>query len=143
MYKYNVNIMPSSFDNVFSKLHYMHDHGTRQVSENFHHKRVWTYYGKKMLRYVGPVAWGRICSNSITLPLHMFSCRVKLRLLAGYSLLCEIFLWFVRCLWALLTLLSACLGRLSPNLYSLFEFNVNGNAFYCCVLAGKHDLTWL
>ena len=95
MYKYNVNIMPSSFDNVFSKLHYMHDHGTRRVSENFHHKRVWTYYGKKMLHYVGPVAWGRICSNSITLPLHMFSCRVKLRLLAGYWLLCEIFLWFV------------------------------------------------
>jgi len=59
MYKYNADIMPSSFDNFFSKLYNIHDHGTRQqVSGNFHHKRVRNDYGKKMLQYVAPVAWG-------------------------------------------------------------------------------------
>jgi len=48
MYKYNVDILPSSFDNFFSKLHCVHDHATRQqVSGNYHHKRVRTDYGKK------------------------------------------------------------------------------------------------
>jgi len=53
MYKYNADILPSSFDNFFSKLCNIHDHGTRQVSGNFHRKRVRTDYGKKMPRYVG------------------------------------------------------------------------------------------
>ena len=57
MYKYNADILPSSFDNFFSKLYNIHDHGPRQVSGNFHHKRVRTDYGKKMLQYVGPAAW--------------------------------------------------------------------------------------
>ena len=35
MYKYNADTLPSSFDNLFSKLHCIHDHGTRQVSGNF------------------------------------------------------------------------------------------------------------
>jgi len=53
MYKYNADILPSSFDNFFSKLYNIHDHGTRQqVSGNFHHKRVRTDYGKNMLQYV-------------------------------------------------------------------------------------------
>ena len=48
MYKYNADILPSSFVNFFSKLHCTHDHGTRQqVSGNFLHKRVRTDYGKK------------------------------------------------------------------------------------------------
>jgi len=48
MYKYNADILPSSFDNFFTKLYNIHDHGTRQqVSGNFHHKRVRTDYGKK------------------------------------------------------------------------------------------------
>jgi len=43
MYKYNADILPSSFDNFFSKLHCVHDHATRQqVSGNYHHKRVRT-----------------------------------------------------------------------------------------------------
>ena len=47
MYKYNADILPSSFDNFFSKLYNIHDHGTRQhVSGNFHHKRFRTDYGK-------------------------------------------------------------------------------------------------
>jgi len=47
MYKYNADVLPSSFDNFFWKLHNTHDHGTRQqVSGNFHHKRVRTDYGK-------------------------------------------------------------------------------------------------
>ena len=50
MYKYNADILHSSFDNFFSKLCNIHDHGTRQVSGNFHHKRVRTDYGKKVLR---------------------------------------------------------------------------------------------
>jgi len=59
MYKYKADILPSSFDNFFSKLYNIHDHGTKkQVSGNFHHKRVRTDYGKKMLQNVGPVAWG-------------------------------------------------------------------------------------
>jgi len=50
MYKYNADILHSSFDNFFSKLYNIHGHGTRQqVSGNFHHKRVRTNYGKKML----------------------------------------------------------------------------------------------
>jgi len=57
MYKYNADILLSSFDNFFSKLYNIYDHGTRQqVSGNFHHKRVRSDYGKKMLQYVGPVA---------------------------------------------------------------------------------------
>jgi len=41
-------ILPSSFNNFFSKLHCVHDHATRQqVSGNYHHKRVRTDYGKK------------------------------------------------------------------------------------------------
>jgi len=30
MYKYHVKILPCSFDTFFSKLHCIHDHGTRQ-----------------------------------------------------------------------------------------------------------------
>ena len=55
-----------------------------QVSGNYHHKRVRTDYGKKMRQYIGPVAWGCISNNTKMLPLHMFSCRVKSRLLSGY-----------------------------------------------------------
>ena len=48
IYKYNADILLSSFDNFFSKLCNIHDHGTRQqASGNFHHKRVRTDYGKK------------------------------------------------------------------------------------------------
>ena len=35
------------------------------------------YYAKKMLQYIGPVAWGCISNNTKMLPLHMFSYRVK------------------------------------------------------------------
>jgi len=85
MYTYNADILPSSFDNFFSKLHHIHDPGTRQqVSGNIHHKRVRTDYGKKILQYVGAVAWDCISNIIKMLPLHMFSYRVKLRLLAGY-----------------------------------------------------------
>ena len=85
MYKYNAGILPSSIDNIFSKLHCIHDQGARQqVSGNYHHKCVRTDYGKNMLQYIGPVAWGCISNNTKMLPLHMFSYRVKLRLLAGY-----------------------------------------------------------
>jgi len=45
---------------------------------------------KKMLQYVGPVAWGCISNNTKMLPLHMFSHRVKPRLLAGYYTLCDL-----------------------------------------------------
>jgi len=38
----------------------------------------------KMLQYVGPVAWGCVSNNTKMLPLHMFSYRIKSRLLAGY-----------------------------------------------------------
>ena len=86
MYKYNADILPSSFKNFFSKLHCVHDHATRQVSGNYNHKRVRTDYGKKILQYVGPVAWGCISNNTKMLPLHMFSYPVKSRLLAGYYL---------------------------------------------------------
>jgi len=85
MYKYNADILPSSFDNFFSKLYNIYDHGTRQqVSGNFHHKHVRTDYGKKMLQYVGSVAWVCISNNVKMLPLHTFSNQVKWRLLAGY-----------------------------------------------------------
>jgi len=85
MYKYNADILPSSFDNLFFKLHCIYYHGTRQqVSRNYHHKRVRTDYGKKMLQYVGPVARGCISNNTKMLPLHMFSYRVKSGLHAGY-----------------------------------------------------------
>ena len=48
MYKYNANILPSSFDNFFSKLPCIRDHDTRQqVSGNFYHKCLRTNYGKK------------------------------------------------------------------------------------------------
>jgi len=48
MYKCNADILPSSFDNLFSRLHCIHDHGTRQqVSGNYPHKRVRTDYDKK------------------------------------------------------------------------------------------------
>ena len=68
MYKYNADILPSSFDNFFSKLYNIHDHGKRQqVSGNFHHKRVRTDYGKKMLQYVEPVAWGCISYQNATI----------------------------------------------------------------------------
>ena len=78
MYKYNADILPSSFDKFFSKLYNIHDHDTRQqVSWNFYHKRVRTDYGKKMLQYVGPVAWGCISNNIKMLPLHTFSNQVK------------------------------------------------------------------
>ena len=84
MYKYNAYILPSSFNNFFSKLHCVHDHGTRLVSGTYHRKRVGTDYGKNLLQYIGPVAWGCISNNTKMLPLHMFSYRVKSRLLAGY-----------------------------------------------------------
>jgi len=38
---------------------------------------------------LGPVAWGCISNNIKMLPLHIFSYRVKSRLLAGYWLLCD------------------------------------------------------
>jgi len=85
MYKYNADILPSSFDNFFSKLCNIHGHGTRQqVSGKFHHKHVRTDYGKQMLQYVGPVAWVCISNNVKMLPFHTFSNQVKLRLLTGY-----------------------------------------------------------
>ena len=78
IYKYNADILPSFSDNVFSKLYNIRDHGTRQqVSGSFNHKRVRTDYGKKMLQYVGPVAWGCISNNIKMLPLHTFSNQVK------------------------------------------------------------------
>jgi len=47
VYKYNAYIIPSSLDNIFSKLHGVHDHATRQqVLGNYHQKRVRTDYGK-------------------------------------------------------------------------------------------------
>jgi len=92
MYKYNVDILLSSFDNFFSKLYNIHDYVTRQqVSVNFHHKRVRTDYCKKMLQYVGPVAWCCISNNIKMLTLHTFSNQVKSRMLAGYWLLCVIY----------------------------------------------------
>ena len=84
MYMYNADILPSSFNNFFSKLHWVHDHATRLVSGTYHRKRVGTDYGKNLLQYIGPVAWGCISNNTKMLPLHMFSYRVKSRLLAGY-----------------------------------------------------------
>jgi len=87
MYRYNPDILPSSFDNFFSKLYNIHDHGTRhQVSGNFHHECVRTDYGKKMLQYVGPVhvAWGCISNNIKMLPLHTLSNQLKSQMLAGY-----------------------------------------------------------
>jgi len=72
MYKYNADILPSSFDNFLSKLHCIHDHGTRQqVSGNFYHKRVRNDYGNKMLQYVGPVAFLMIlkCYHYICFPI--------------------------------------------------------------------------
>ena len=71
MYKYNADILPSSFNNLFSKLHCVHDHATRQVSGNYHHKCVRTDYGKKMLQYVGPVAFLIIlkCYHYICFPI--------------------------------------------------------------------------
>jgi len=72
-------------DNFFSKLHCIHDHGTRQqVSGNIHPKRVKTNYGRKALQYVEPVAWCCISNNIETLPLHMFSYQVKTRLFTWY-----------------------------------------------------------
>ena len=41
-------------------------------------------YGKKILQYVGPVSWGCFSNNTKMLPLHMFSYRVKSRVLAGH-----------------------------------------------------------
>ena len=74
MYKYNADILPSSFNSFFSKLHCIHDYATRQqVSGNYHHKRVRTNYGKKMLQYIGPFARGCISYKTKMLPLHMFS----------------------------------------------------------------------
>jgi len=69
-HKYNVDILPSSCDSFFSKLHCMHHHGTRQqlVSGNFHHKCVRTDYGEKLLQFKGPVLWGCISNNIIMLP---------------------------------------------------------------------------
>lgn len=97
MYEHNANILPSFFDNFFSKQYNMHNHGTRQpVSDNFYHKRVITEYGKKMLQYVRPVAWDCISDEIKTLPWHMFSYEVKSQVLAGYWLLCEIYTWFVK-----------------------------------------------
>jgi len=58
IYKYNADILPSSFDNLFSKLYNIHDHG--EVSGNFYHERVRIDYGKKMLQFVGLVTWGCI-----------------------------------------------------------------------------------
>ena len=46
MYTYDADILPSSFNNF-----------RQQVSGNYHHKRVRTDYGKKMLQYIGPVAF--------------------------------------------------------------------------------------
>jgi len=89
---YLTNIRRSSFDKLYSKLYYMHDHSTRQqVSGNVHHKRVRRYYGKEILQYVGPVAWSCLSNKIKILPLHMFSYQVKSQLLAGYWLLCEIY----------------------------------------------------
>jgi len=56
----------------------------KQVSETFHRKHVRTDYGKKMLQYVGPVAWDCISNKIKTLPLHVFSYQEKSQLLAGY-----------------------------------------------------------
>jgi len=82
MYKYDADMLRSSFDNFFSKVHNMHDHGTRQqVSGNLHRKRVTTDYSKNMLQYVGPIAWGCISNNIKILPLHTFSYQVKSQLL--------------------------------------------------------------
>jgi len=72
-------ILLSFFDNFFSKLHSINDYGTRQqVSENFHHKGVITYYRKKIL-FVG---WVCIPNKIKALPSYMFSYHVKPRLLS-------------------------------------------------------------
>jgi len=85
MCKYNGNILPSSFDNIFQNYTaYMIMAQDNKLHGNYHHKRVRTDYGKKMLQYVGPVAWGCISNSIKMLPLDMFSYRVKSRLLAGY-----------------------------------------------------------
>jgi len=57
MYKYNANILPSSFDIFFSKLRSIHDHGTRQQrAENFHHKRVGTVCVKNCCSMLDPLS---------------------------------------------------------------------------------------
>jgi len=41
MHKYNADILPSYFNNFFSKIHCVQDHATRQqVSGNYYHKRL-------------------------------------------------------------------------------------------------------
>ena len=98
MCTYNDNILPSSFDTFFSKLCKMYDYDTATSAENFHHKRVRTYYDKNMLQYVAPVAWDCISNKMKILPLHMFSYQVKSKLFAGigsyvrYILICKMFL---------------------------------------------------
>ena len=75
---------------IFSELHYIYDHGTRQhVSKIVHHKPVRTDYGKanivkQMLQYAECVAWECISNKIRMLPLHVFSYHVKSHLVAVY-----------------------------------------------------------
>jgi len=85
MYKYNADILPSSVDNFFQNCTaYMIMAKDSKFQEIFIINLLELIMVKKMLQYVGPVAWG--CSSNMikTLPLHMFSYWIKSCLLAGY-----------------------------------------------------------
>ena len=114
MYKHNADNLPSSFDNVFTKLHCIHDHGTKQhVSEHFHHKCVRTNYSKTLLLSF-------FCF--ITFWTHVFclNCTIDLSqsLNKGLACSCDTF------------------DRPSPKLCCLVYWLV----FYCWVLTAQ---TWL
>ena len=86
MYKYNANILPSSFDNFFQNNPANMIMTQDNKSQEIFIINILELITEKMLQYVGPVAWGCIFNNTKMLPLHMFSYLVKPRLLAGYYL---------------------------------------------------------
>ena len=102
MYMYNADILRSSFNNFFSKLHWVHDHATwQQVSGNYHHKRVRTDYGKKCCNTLVMLHW---LAFLIILKCYHYICFLSCKVATACWVLtfCDTYaMWLVRCLWAL------------------------------------------
>ena len=80
MYKYNADILPSSFDNFFWKLYNIHIMAQDKFQGIFIINMLELIRVKKCCN-VGPVAWVCISNNVKMLPLHTFLNQVKSQLL--------------------------------------------------------------
>ena len=85
MYKYNNDLLPNTFKNLFSKNHSFHQHSTRQ-SEEYHLPLLRTSFAKNTFIYDGPKLWNSFTDSLKNAPsLNTFKKRLKTFLFNKYK----------------------------------------------------------